>query len=134
MLKENETYLDSINGKVAQFMATFEEISTSIINSEFVKGVVDSGSGILGFLNNVIQTLNAIPSIAGVAFGALATKDIGYYNEKHPYSDRVTSGYSVMGNHGRECARETTPATGNENGMSRHKPRGYVLAAPFERG
>ena len=51
MLKENETYLDSINGKVAQFMATFEEISTSIINSEFVKGVVDSGSGILGFLN-----------------------------------------------------------------------------------
>ena len=50
-LKENETYLDSINGKVAQFMATFEEISTSIINSEFVKGVVDSGSGILGFLN-----------------------------------------------------------------------------------
>ena len=86
-LKENETYLDSINGKVAQFMATFEEISTSIINSEFVKGVVDSGSGILGFLNNVIQTLNAIPSIAGVAFGALATKDIGYYNENAlPYS------------------------------------------------
>lgn len=86
-LKENETYLDSINGKVAQFMATFEEISTNIINSEFVKGVVDSGSGILGFLNNVIQTLNAIPSIAGVAFGALATKDIGYYNENAlPYS------------------------------------------------
>ena len=86
-LKENETYLDSINGKVAQFMATFEEISTNIINSEFVKGVVDSGSGILGFLNNVIQTLNAIPSIAGVAFGALTTKDIGYYNENAlPYS------------------------------------------------
>ena len=86
-LKENETYLDSINGKIAQFAATFEEISNNVINSEFIKGTVDAGTGILGYLNKVIEFLDAIPSIAGVAFAALATKDIGYCNNENalPY-------------------------------------------------
>ena len=86
-LKENETYLDSINGKIAQFAATFEEISNNVINSEFIKVTVDAGTGILGYLNKVIEFLDAIPSIAGVAFAALATKDIGYCNNENalPY-------------------------------------------------
>ena len=43
-LKENERYLDSINGKIAQFQTNFESLSATLIDSETVKGVVDFGS------------------------------------------------------------------------------------------
>ena len=36
-LNENEKYLDSINGKVAQFQAAFEKLSASFVNSGLVK-------------------------------------------------------------------------------------------------
>lgn len=58
-LAENEKYLDSINGKVAQFKAAFEELSLNIFDSEMVKGVVDFGTGLLDVLN-ALAKINAL--------------------------------------------------------------------------
>lgn len=76
--KENERYLDSINGKLEQLTATFQQLSTNILDSELVKGVVDTGSGILGLLNSITESLGAIPAIAATAAAALSgIKNIG---------------------------------------------------------
>ena len=61
--RENAHYLDSIEGKTQQFSAKFEELSTSILDSEFVKGVVDTGSGIIGVIQWLIDHLGAIPGL-----------------------------------------------------------------------
>ena len=51
-LEANEKRLDSISGKSEQFSTRFAELSSNILDSELVKGVIDAGSGFLGFLND----------------------------------------------------------------------------------
>lgn len=66
-LAENEKYLDSINGKIAQFKATFETFSQNLIGSDLVKLIVDIGTGILKVLDG-LQRLNLLlPSIITIA-------------------------------------------------------------------
>ena len=61
--EENAKFLDSIEGKMQQFQATFQSLSTSILDSELVKGTVDFGSGILSFLNTLISKLGTLPGL-----------------------------------------------------------------------
>lgn len=75
-LKENEKYLDSINGKIAEFKATFEELSMTLIDSDFVKQVVEWGTGLLNVLNalaKVIDKVGGLNTILYVTVGILAT-------------------------------------------------------------
>lgn len=60
---ENAKHLDSIEGKMQQFQATFQSLSTSILDSGFVKGTIGAGSGILGFFNTLIDKLGVLPGL-----------------------------------------------------------------------
>lgn len=71
-LAENEKYLDSINGKVAQFKAAFEELSLNIFDSEMVKGVVDFGTGLLDILN-ALAKINALLPVTVALVTAIIT-------------------------------------------------------------
>ena len=59
-LKENEKYLDSINGKIAEFKATFEELSMTLIDSDFVKQVIEFGTGLLDVLNVLAKVIDKV--------------------------------------------------------------------------
>lgn len=75
-LKENEKYLDSINGKIAEFKATFEELSMNFIDSDFVKQVIEFGTGLLNVLNalaKVIDKVGGLNTVLYVTVGILAT-------------------------------------------------------------
>lgn len=52
-LQENEKYLDSINGKIDQMKASFEVLSSSILSSSVVKGVIDALRTVLEFFNKL---------------------------------------------------------------------------------
>jgi len=74
-LAENEKYLDSIRGKTAEFKATFEELSVTLINSEFVKQTVEFGTSLLEILNAVAKIVDAIGglnTVLSVTAGTLA--------------------------------------------------------------
>lgn len=62
-MAENEKYLDSINGKIAKFQAAFESLSATLINSDLVKVVVDTGTGIVETLTAIIDKLGSIPTL-----------------------------------------------------------------------
>lgn len=51
-MNENSKYLDSIEGKMANFNSAFEQLSQSFISSDFIKGVVDFGTAILKVANS----------------------------------------------------------------------------------
>lgn len=68
-LAENEKYLDSIAGKVSTFKATFEELSVTLINSEFVKQIVDFGTGLLNVLTAVAKLIDSIGGLNTVLAG-----------------------------------------------------------------
>lgn len=61
---ENEKYLDSILGKVAQFNAAFETLSATVIDADFSKGVVDAGTTILDTINGLIDGLGTLNTLA----------------------------------------------------------------------
>lgn len=46
-LKENEKYMDSIAGKTQKFQAAFETMSTTFVDNDLIKGVVDAGTKLL---------------------------------------------------------------------------------------
>lgn len=73
-LAENEKYLDSIEGKISEFSATFQEFSITLINSEFVKSVVEFGTGILDVLTalaKVIDTVGGLNTVLKVTLGII---------------------------------------------------------------
>lgn len=84
-LEENEKYLNSIEGKIAQFKATFQELSTTLIDSEFVKNIVELGTGLLNILNAVAKVIDAVGglnTVLGVTLGiviAINSKSIAAF-------------------------------------------------------
>lgn len=71
-LAENEKYLDSIEGKIAEFKATFETLSSDLISSDFVKGIVAGGTAALEILDKIVSTLGTFPTlIAGLGIGGI---------------------------------------------------------------
>lgn len=75
-MAENEKKLDSINGKISIFKAQFEELSTTLIKSEFVKSIVDAGTALLSVLTNIANLTDKLGGLSNVIFsivGAIAT-------------------------------------------------------------
>ena len=64
---ENEKYLNSIDGRLKVFKATFQELSQTLIDNEVVKAIINIGTGLLKILNIGNGLLVGIPLlIAGM--------------------------------------------------------------------
>lgn len=72
-MAENEKYLDSINGRLAQLSATFESLSAHVVNSDMLKFAVDVADALLTVLDRLAEANILIPAI-GV--GILAIKPV----------------------------------------------------------
>ena len=79
-LEENEKYLDSINGKVAQLEATFQDLSQNVIDSELVKGFIDLGNGALKLVNFLAEIKVLLPAIVA---GFMSWKNVGKLNSQN---------------------------------------------------
>lgn len=66
-IAENEKYLDSIEGKISQFKASWQALSATIVNGDLVKGFVDIGRGIIDAINWVIESVGSL----GIALGSI---------------------------------------------------------------
>lgn len=99
---ENEKYLDSILGKVAQFNAAFETLSATVIDADFSKGVVDTGTTILDTITKLIDGLGTLNTLA---MGAGAALSLGKVNsifspvqfgvEANPNGGDFTKNFSI---------------------------------------
>lgn len=61
-MAENERVLDSVEGRLKIFEATFQEISTDLLNSELVKGVISLGTALLDASDGFIKFSGVIPT------------------------------------------------------------------------
>lgn len=66
-LRENETQLDSIQGKVDQLTASFQEMWNTSISSDFIKGLVDAGTQITNLATKAGLLRTAFIGALGVA-------------------------------------------------------------------
>lgn len=94
---ENAKYLDSIQGKLAQFQAQFQSASTSVLDSGLVKGTIDAGSGILGFFNTLIDKVGVLPGlIAPVASLLLSMNGKSIIGGKGEYGENIFGGSGLF--------------------------------------
>lgn len=92
---ENAKHLDSIQGKLAQFQAQFQSASTSVLDSGFVKGTIDAGSGILGFFNTLIDKAGVLPGLLAPVVSLLLSM-----NGKGIIGGKGESGENIFGGSG----------------------------------
>ena len=70
--EENEKYLDSIQGRLAQLDASFQVLSQDVLSSGLVKGGVSFLTSIVKLLDKIINLTGALP--AGLGIAAFATQ------------------------------------------------------------
>lgn len=70
--KENAKYLDSINGRISQFKASYEALSKSLVDDGAIKSVVSGGTDIVNVLDTIIGSIGSIPALAALAVGAIS--------------------------------------------------------------
>lgn len=73
--KENERVLDSIQGHLQKLKSAWEELSTTVVDSDLIKMVVDLGTALLNFANSGIGQFIIK---AGLAVGTIALLEAGY--------------------------------------------------------
>ena len=71
-LAENEKYLDSINGKISKLSASYQDLSSRILDSSLIKMLLDFGIVITDFFNNIDKATNGAAS-SMLTFAAVAT-------------------------------------------------------------
>lgn len=69
-MQEYNTYLEGIEAKTNQFKAAFEALSLTVVNSDFVKGIIEFGTNAITVLDKIIQSFggvgNALLNIASI--------------------------------------------------------------------
>lgn len=90
-LNENAKYMDSIEGKVSNFKSAFEELSQSLISSDFIKGFVDFGTLLLKVANS--DMAHFVMSTAALTIGlkALGGAASGIFSTFKKFSVLISS-------------------------------------------
>lgn len=79
-MREYEVWMDSIQAKTQQFTAQFQSLSGVLVEQEWIKDVVDMGTGLLKLLTDLVEATGSIPLILS-AFASFATlKNVGFIN------------------------------------------------------
>lgn len=71
-LRENEIYLDSVNGKLSKISATWQTLSQDTLDTDLVKGVLDFLNGALKFLDGIVDHLGSMPILISAIVSSLA--------------------------------------------------------------
>ena len=74
---EHEKWMDSLQAKLNQLQAAWEELSQAFMNDEFLKGLVDTGTDLLSILTDVVETFGTIPTLVIAIATAMSFKNIG---------------------------------------------------------
>lgn len=78
--RELATFKDSIEGRMTDLRTSFQQLSSTIVNSDLVKNVVSGGDSILQVLNKITQTIGTLPGIV-TGIGAILSKhDLGFFS------------------------------------------------------
>lgn len=74
--KEQDRWMQSAEAKIQQFKAQFQDLSSSAINSDFLKGAIDAGTKLLEILTQIIDVGGGIPAVLGAIGGVALFKNL----------------------------------------------------------
>lgn len=71
-------YQESATGKIEGFKNAFQSLSTTAIDSDLFKGAIDSGTGLLNILTQIIDIGGGIPIVLGAIGGTAFIKNLDW--------------------------------------------------------
>lgn len=74
-MKENDKYLDSIQGKMNQFKTSVQELANTTINTDDIKMIVDLGTELLSIVNSLIKQFGGLKTILGAVAAIFLQKN-----------------------------------------------------------
>lgn len=81
-LEKFSSYQESLTGKLEGFQNSFQNISTSVLDSDFLKSGLDMGSGFLDFLDSIIDKIGILtPLLAGAGLGVGISKFVKNFDQ-----------------------------------------------------
>lgn len=76
-MAEHGKWMESLEAKVKQFTAAWEELSQAFMDDSFLKNLVDTGTGVLSTLTKIIDKFGTLPTLLTVVAGAMSFKNVG---------------------------------------------------------
>ena len=77
---ENEKYLRSLEGHIAQLETTWQYLSNDVLDSEFVKGLVDGLANVLDTTDDIVKAIGTLPTLlAGIVAALSLIKNKGIF-------------------------------------------------------
>lgn len=64
-MERYDVYLDSLEAKITRLQNAFQSLSTTVVNSDFAKGLVDAGTDIVTFLDTIIEKIGSLNTLIG---------------------------------------------------------------------
>ena len=74
-MRENETFLNSIEGRIKKFTTAVQTMWSNFINDDIVKFIVDVGTGIIELIDKIGLLESAIGALVGFSFAKNSIKD-----------------------------------------------------------
>ena len=72
--KELENYKKGVQYSIDKFNASFQQLSNTVVSSDFLKGIVDGGTNALNIITSLIDNFGTLNTLIGVAGGIFASK------------------------------------------------------------
>lgn len=77
---ENKKYLNSLEGHIAQLETTWQYLSNDVLDSKFVRGLVDGLANVLDTTDDIVKAIGTLPTLlAGIAAALSLIKNKGIF-------------------------------------------------------
>lgn len=98
-MKENETYVNSLQGHLSQLNSAWQELAKNTINSDLVKWLLDVGTGIVKITNNVGGLVPILTTISGLIIMFKADKIVNGFSKIGNSVKSVYNGFKILKQH-----------------------------------
>lgn len=102
-MAENEKYMESINGHISVFRASFQELSATVIDSDFIKTIIDIGVVLLNMITSLANVVDAVGGLntvlvltAGIIASIKIDKIISFLSKIPTYTSSVSSFFASI--------------------------------------
>lgn len=76
-MEKFSVYQESLTGKTEEFKNAFIGLSTTVLDSDFLKGIIESGTSLINIFDAIIGKLGVIPTLSAGIGAALSIKNVG---------------------------------------------------------
>ena len=98
-MKENETYVNSLQGHLSQLNSAWQELAKNTVDSDLVKWLLDVGTGIVKITNNAGGLVPVLTTISGLIIMFKTDKIVSGFSKIGDSVKSAYNGFKILKQH-----------------------------------